>query len=81
MWFLREIFSVLYAPWILLFVYPARAERVVQFFVDFTIEVDGLGKLSILHLDLENSTVAQVMFAALPHFYLINTETKRLVDV
>eukprot|EP01112_Ceratiomyxa_fruticulosa_P005065 TRINITY_DN1562_c0_g1_i4.p1 TRINITY_DN1562_c0_g1~~TRINITY_DN1562_c0_g1_i4.p1 ORF type:complete len:724 (-),score=121.59 TRINITY_DN1562_c0_g1_i4:92-2263(-) len=41
--FARELFSVVSAPLILIFSLPRCANDIVQFFIDFTVDLDGVG--------------------------------------
>ena len=43
--FLEEIFSLILTPFILWFALPKCSDRIVDFFREFTIEVDGLGRI------------------------------------
>ncbi|GAA5820469.1 hypothetical protein JCM10212_000717 [Sporobolomyces blumeae] len=53
--FLQEILSVLVTPLILLFTLPDCAEGIVDFFREFTIEVEGLGRVcSFAVFDFKN---------------------------
>jgi autophagy-related protein 9 len=41
--FLEDILGTLLTPWLLMYKLPSRADRLVDFFREFTIHVDGLG--------------------------------------
>jgi autophagy-related protein 9 len=41
--FLEDIIGTLLTPWLLMYNLPSRADRLVDFFREFTIHVDGLG--------------------------------------
>ncbi len=41
--FLKEILSILYIPYILIFYLPSKAEKIITFFKDYSTNIDGLG--------------------------------------
>lgn len=43
MLFVRECLSIISTPFVLWFTLPGRAEKIVEFFREFTVHVDGLG--------------------------------------
>lgn len=58
--FLEEILSIIITPFVLWFALPACSERVVDFFREFTVHVDGLGYVcSFALFDFKKSTVSR----------------------
>jgi autophagy-related protein 9 len=52
--FLQEVLSIIFTPLILWFSLPAASDRIIDFFREFTIHVDGLGHIcSFAHFDFQ----------------------------